>query len=333
MDKESGIEQRMQRFLESQAHVTPLDGHVPQPPGVKIADYLFFDRQAVVEMKTLDIDPKNKILEGAKPIMESPEFPLIFGAYDLEAAIKCTPGGESHLFNIFSRATRMIEGVLRNAKRQIASSKKLLGLDPDTPGVALVLNESVESIPISQLVDRFSFRLTGDGKEPARFSEIDFVILVQTTYRLRNTDAPVVPTFVISNDFNAHRHHLIEKGIGEFLRDWAFSQGHNYVQTNDPTRLRFEHVQKPALLPKSLQDVVELAYRRRRYMQYWNDHELITHGKRVVENMLSIVLIGRPKPSEANAMLYMKHFAELLEECRIRSFDFKRIMSQIPRGE
>ncbi|WP_095156843.1 hypothetical protein [Pseudomonas sp. Irchel 3E13] len=83
MDQAIGIEQRMQQFLESQAHVTPLDGHVAQPPGVKIADYLFFDRGAVVEMKTLDVDPKEKILEGAKPIMDSPEFPLIFGSYDL----------------------------------------------------------------------------------------------------------------------------------------------------------------------------------------------------------------------------------------------------------
>lgn len=330
MDQAIGIEQRMQRFLETQAHVTPLDGHVPQPPGVKIADYLFFHRQAVVEMKTLDVDPKDKILEGAKSIMDSPEFPLIFGSYDLEAAIRATPGGDAHIFRIFSNATRMIEGVLRNAKRQIASSKKLLGLDPDTPGIALVLNESVESIPFSQLVDRFSFRLTGDGKDPGRFSEIDFIVLIQTTYQLRNTGAPMLPAVVISNDFNAYRHHRVEVMISEFLRDWAFSQGLNYETTSDPASLRFEPKQRPSPQRQSLQEAVEEAYRQRRYMQYWGDHELIAHGKVVVENMISVALIGRQKPSDAYAMLYMKHFAELLEECRIRSFDFRKILNQIP---
>ncbi|WP_095156844.1 hypothetical protein [Pseudomonas sp. Irchel 3E13] len=224
----------------------------------------------------------------------------------------------------------MIEGVLRNAKRQIASSKRLLGLDSNTPGIALVLNESVESIPFSQLVDRFSFRLTGDGKDPGRFSEIDFIVLIQTTFQLRNTGAPMLPAVVISNDFNAHRHHRVEARIDEFLRDWAFSQGHNYETTSDTASLRFEPTQKPRSQPQTLQEVVEEAYRRRRYMQYWEDQELIAHGKIVVEKIISVALVGRQKPSEADAMLYMKHFVELLEECRIRSFDFRKILSQTP---
>jgi hypothetical protein len=185
MDSARDIEERMISFLQSQAHVMPLDGHVQQPSGVKIADYLFFNRQAVVELKTLKIDPKDKIMAGAKLLMESNEFPLIYGEYDLETAIKNTPGGKECLDRIFSSATRMVEGVLRNAKQQIASSKRLLNLDPETPGIALILNDTVESIPASQLADRFGLRLTGDGKNPGRFAEIDFIVLIQTTYRLQ----------------------------------------------------------------------------------------------------------------------------------------------------
>lgn len=58
MDSVREIEDRMISFLRSQDHVTLLDGHVAQPDRVKIADYLFFNRQAVVELKTLKIDPK-----------------------------------------------------------------------------------------------------------------------------------------------------------------------------------------------------------------------------------------------------------------------------------
>src|SRR3990167_11501396 len=108
MDTVRDIEERMTSFLQSQDHVTLLDGHVPQPDGVKIADYLFFNRQAVVELKTLKIDPKDKILDGAKSLMESDGFPLIFGDYDLETAMKNTPGGQEHLDKIFRSEERRV---------------------------------------------------------------------------------------------------------------------------------------------------------------------------------------------------------------------------------
>jgi hypothetical protein len=334
MDNTLDIETRMISFLESQVHVTPLDGHVPQPTGVKIADYLFFNRQAVVELKTLTVDPKDKILNSAKPLMESDEFPLIFGDYDFETAIKNTPDGKAHLDRIFSNATRMVEGVLRNAKRQIASSKKLLGLDPDTPGIALILNDTIESIPVSQLVDRFSFRLTGDGKDPGRFSEIDFIILIQTTYRLQRGGggAMLLPAFVISNDFNAHRHHKVEHEIQLFLRAWANSQGHNYESTSETSDLRFEHNHIPPPAPESLQERVEARYRVHRYMKEWSEEKLISHGKDVIQRMLPIFLKGAKKPSETDSHIYIKQFTELLEESRIRGFDLKKILNQIPRA-
>ncbi|MGO4309137.1 hypothetical protein AB4Z35_04545 [Pseudomonas sp. KB_15] len=321
-------------FLQSQSHVTPLDGHVTQPSGVKIADYLFFNRRAVVELKTLKIDPKDKILDGAKSLMESDEFPLIFGDYDLETAIKNTPGGKEHLDRIFSSATRMVEGVLRNAKQQIASSKRLLSLDPDTPGIALILNDTVESIPASRLADRFGFRLTGDGKDPGRFSEIDFIILIQTTYRLQRGGGGSMhlPAFVISNDFNAHRHHRIEQEIQLFLQAWARSQGHNYESTSETSDLQFERNHGPRPAPKSLQEFVEAQYRAERYMREWSEERLIAHGKDVIQRMLPIFLKGAEKPSETDSHLYIKQFTELLEEGRIRGFDLRKVLNEIPRA-
>lgn len=334
MDNVQDIEERMISFLLSQSHVTPLDGHVPQPSGVKIADYLFFNRQAVVELKTLKVDPKDKILDGAKSLMESDDFPLIFGDYDLETAIKNTPGGKEHLDRIFSNATRMVEGVLRNAKKQIASSKRLLCLDPDTPGIALILNDTVESIPASQLADRFSFRLIGDGKDPGRFSEIDFIVLIQTTYRLQRGGggSTLLPTFVISNGFNAHRHHKIEQEIQLFLQAWARSEGHNYESTSETSGLQFEHNHGPRPAPESLQELVEAQYRAYRYMKEWSEERLIAHGKDVIQRMLPIFLKGAEKPSETDSHLYIKQFTELLEEGRIRGFDLRKILNEIPRA-
>src|SRR3989338_1724813 len=333
MDTVRDIEERMTSFLQSQDHVTLLDGHVPQPDGVKIADYLFFNRQAVVELKTLKIDPKDKILDGAKSLMESDGFPLIFGDYDLETAMKNTPGGQDHLAKIFFRATRRVEGVLRNAKKQIASSKRLLNLDPDTPGVALILNDTVESIPASRLVDRFSSWLTGDGKDPGLFSEIDFIILIQTTYRLQQGSGrrTYLQTFIISNPFNAHRHHKIEQEIQLFLQAWARSQGHNFESTSETSGLKFEHNHGPRPGPRSLQELVEAQYRARRYMSEWSEERLIAHGKDVIQKMLLIFLIDAEKPSEADSHRYIKQFTELLEEGRIRGFDLRKVLKEIPR--
>jgi hypothetical protein len=334
MDSERDIEERMISFLHGQGHVTPLDGHVPQPDGVRIADYLFFHRQAVVELKTLKTDPKNKILDGAKSLMESDDFPLIFGEYDFETAMKNTLGGQQQLDKIFSSATRMVEGVLRDAKQQIASSKKLLSLDPDTPRIALILNETVESIPAARLADRFTTKLTGDGKEPGRFSEIDFIILIQTTYRLQQGGGESIrlPTFIISNPFNAHRHHKIEQEIQVFLQDWALSQGHNFESTSVTFGLQFERNNGPRPDPKSLQEFVEAQYRAHRFMSKWSEEKLISYGKDVIQKMLPIFLIGAEKPSNSESHLYIKKFIELLEEGRLRGFDLKKVLKEIPRA-
>ncbi|MFZ3186649.1 MAG: hypothetical protein WA173_21195 [Pseudomonas sp.] len=333
MDKALDIEQRMISFLEGLSHVTLLDGHIKQPPNVKIADYLFFDRRAVTELKTLKVDPKEKIFGLAASVMESEDFPLIFGDYDLEIAIKSVQGGQAHLDRIFSKATTMVEEVCRQARDQIADSKQLLGLDPETPGILLVLNDTVESIPVSQLVDRFSDRLSGSGKNPGRFSHIDFVILIQTTYRLQSSAGKLVPSFIISNDFNAHRHHKVEADIGRFVESWAHSQGHRYAKPGDIANMQFELNQPSPPPPQSNQDFIEARYRANRYMKGWAEEQLIHHGKDVMQEMLSMVLKGEKRPSETDSQRYMQQFTELLEESRLRGFDLKKILNQMPRAK
>jgi hypothetical protein len=331
MDKALDIEQRMISFLESQHHVTPLDGHVVQPPGVKIADYLFFDRRAVAELKTLKIDPKEKIFAQAAPTMESEDFPLIYGSYDLNTAIKNMPGGQAHLNRIFAKATTAVEGICRQARDQIASTKRLLGLDPDTPGILLVLNETIESIPVSQLVDRFSHWLSGGGKDPGRFSHIDFIVLIQTTYRLQAAIGKTIPAFIISNDFNAYRHYKIEPDIDGFVEAWSHSQGYRHIRTNDISNLKFERDQPPPESPQSNQDFIESKYRIDRYMRDWTEEQITQHGARVMQKVLSMVLKGAQKPSKADSLIYTRQMIELLEESRLRGFDLKKIFSRISK--
>jgi len=324
------IEARMIRFLETLDHVRPLDGHVDQPPNVKMADYLFFNGRAVTELKTLEIDPKEKIFSLAKPAMDSEAFPLIYGQYDLEAAIKTMPDGEAIMSKIFANATRMVEGVCRQARDQIKSTKDHLGLDPETPGILLVLNETVESIPVSQLVDRFNFWLAGGSeKRLSRFSQIDFVVLIQTTYRVKSQQGQVLPAFVIYNECNAHRHQSVEKDIQAFLEDWARSQGHHYQAIDNPHNLRFELDLPAPPPPQTRQEYVEHHYRLNRHLQALTDEEFIQHGCKVIDQITSIVLIGAPKASQATEMLYMAQFTEFLEECRLRSFDLKRVTSRM----
>ena len=145
----------------------------------------------------------------------------------------------------------MVEGVCCQARDQIESTKKHLGLDPETPGILLVLNEAIESIPVAQLVDRFNFWLEGGSeKRSDRFSQIDFVVLVQTTYRVKDRQDRMVPAFIIYNECNPHRHGLVENEIHEFIGSWAQSQGHRYTTAQDVQTLKFEPTPPPRLLRK-----------------------------------------------------------------------------------
>lgn len=330
MEKTVDIEARMISFLETQDHVRPLDGHVEQPPNVKMADYLFFNGRAVTELKTLKIDPKEKILSHAKPAMDSDDFPLIYGGYDLEAAIKTMPDGQMIMNRIFAKATTVVEGICRQARDQIKSTKNHLCLDPETPGILLVLNESIESIPVAQLVDRFSFWLEGgSAKQSDRFSQIDFVVLIQTTYRVKTQQGRGIPAFIIYNECNSHRHHLVEREVHEFLRSWAHSQGHQHTTVHNVQSLEFEPDQPAPPPPQTRQEHVEHRYRRNRHLQNLTEDEFIHHGCKVMDQMTSIVLIGASKPSEETAMLYMAQLTEFLEECRLRSFDLKKVTSRM----
>lgn len=330
MQKTLDIEARMIRFLETQDHVRPLDGHVDQPPNVKMADYLFFDGRAVVELKTLKIDPKEKILSQAKPAMDSEDFPLIYGSYDLAAAIETMPDGQKVMNKIFAKATTVVEGICRQARDQIASTKKHLNLDSETPGILLVLNETVESIPVNQLVDRFNFWLEGGNeKRLDRFSQIDFVVLIQTTYRVKAQQGKVIPAFIIHNECNAHRHHLVDKDIHGFLASWARSQGNQYTSAENVQSLKFEADRPPPPAPRTRQEHIEHRYRLNRHLQKLTEEEFIQYGCKVMDQMTSIVLIGGQKPSEVTAMLYMAQFTEFLEECRLRSFDLKKVTSRM----
>lgn len=331
MENMTSIEARMISFLETQDHVQVLDGRVDQPKNVKMADYLFFNGRAVTELKTLEIDPKDKIFALAKSAMDSDDFPLIFGQYDLEAAIKTMPDGEAIMGRIFANATRMVEGVCRQARDQIKSTKDHLGLDPETPGILLVLNETVESIPVNQLVDRFNFWLEGGSeKRLERFSHIDFVVLIQTTYRVKGNQGKVVPAFVIYNECNPHRHHLVEEDIQKFLESWARSQGHHFTSAENIQSLKFEPDLFPPSPPQSRQEHVEHRYRQNRYLQNFTEEQITQYGCKIMEQVFSIALIGVPKPSDETAMLYLMQFTEFLEECRLRSFDLKKVTSRLP---
>ncbi|MFT8274559.1 hypothetical protein ACMSSJ_03350 [Kerstersia gyiorum] len=321
------LEQKMIDFLKNQPHVDQLDGNFEQPPGAKIADYLFFHKKAVVELKNLSSDPAEKILDYAAPLMNSDEFPLIFGEYDLDAAISSMKNGKAELNKIFAKSTTVIEGVLRQAKKQIASSKKILQIDAETPGILLVLNDKFDSIPANQIANRFSYWLGGgNSNDPNRFHDIDFVIYLQTTYKIK--DQLTIPAFVISNNCNSHRHSSIETDIYTFLQAWAQSLGQNYSSMNADIVLDLEST-KPARPITTRQDFIEAKYRATRYLKNLPEEQLIDYGAMITERMLSLVIKGKTRPSERDAIIYMTQFTELLEECRLRSFDFKKITCRI----
>jgi hypothetical protein len=67
-------------------------------------------------------------------------------------------------------------------------------------------------------------------------------------------------------------------------------------------------------------------------MSEWSEERLIAHGKDVIQKMLPIFLLDAEKPSEADSHLYIKQFTELLEEGRIRGFDLRKVLKEIPRA-
>lgn len=148
------LENRVKQFLQHDPQCENLD----EARFAKVfgssekADYLLADRVIVAELKTLNGSPLSRIAAKLKDRFSQPDAPVIYGSLGVNRALQHLSDGEEFGQRLVNLAGRAIRQHLRKANRQIASTKRLLGID-SASGLVILINESEPLIAASTIAD------------------------------------------------------------------------------------------------------------------------------------------------------------------------------------
>lgn len=146
------------------------------------ADYFFDDRKYIMELKSLKTDTFEKIGKILEPYTRRSNWPIIFGAVDLQEVLKHLPDGKKINAEIVEAVTDSIEGVVESANRQIRTTKESFNL-PNSKGILVLLNDIVATLTPELVHYRISKCLRkkyADGE--LRFPHVQIVIVITTIH-------------------------------------------------------------------------------------------------------------------------------------------------------
>lgn len=139
------MEERFDRFALTLPTAESIDTLVPSATPGQRADYLWRGRSVVVELKVLTGDPQVKVDRAFEALSRREDAPLFVGPSPVDKVFRHLPGGTEMLRKLRQQVMRSTEAAFCNARRQIASTKKLFDL-PDALGMLVVLNPDIETL-------------------------------------------------------------------------------------------------------------------------------------------------------------------------------------------
>ena len=141
------LEARLTKFLSNYNDAESIDSIMASRPEEKRrrADFLLWNRRAIVEVKSLQIDPLSKIESEVRKHKNKSDFPLCYGENRLPDVLKRLPDGNEVNRKIFGAITRSVEDHMRSAEEQIEQTKEIFNIQ-DPIRLLLLINESVDTI-------------------------------------------------------------------------------------------------------------------------------------------------------------------------------------------
>lgn len=302
------------------------------------ADYFLSQRNIVIELKSLETDPSEKIETVLQTRREQPDFPAFFGNADLSKVLDKLPDGKALHTKIAERITRSIEDAFRSAKHQIAETKLAFGL-PAASGLLVILNHSVDifspqilGYKCRQLIDSPS---AYSGNLPA----INFVWIIQAThYAGIDAGNKLVPSVHIESA----KHPLsatTRLRIQLLAAQRAQFDGVPFVGTQDSQKISaatsFEREKAATAVPLTQTELWRTQYRANQYMRSLSDDAFLIHTSRVFGHLIPFFAMeeGNTSPersvtSESQVMQdYMSAWTHCLMEMNERMIDIRDLMA------
>lgn len=265
------ITPRFFAFLEEQMSARSLDlgGDREKRP-----DYECLGTALVIEIKSLEGDPSERLSNAIAPAQERESWPKFFGQWPAEAVLKNLPEDEREALrkSLLDRLARAIVTHFKKADSQIAN---FCGRRSDVHLRLLVfINEDFSEYDpstVTYIAQREFRRKTADGV--LRYANIDAVLYLTERHATNLNGKITFPITIVHGSSIAERPVALEL-LRRLTARWArWSVGMNALEK--PLELSaFTPIHEN---PKRMrrQDVWEQEYRRKPYMRNWSDDDVI----------------------------------------------------------
>jgi hypothetical protein len=292
----------------------------------KKADYLGMGRKIVFEQKCINQEQSEKIEKELSKYLNDENYPVFYGERDFNLVIQNLPNKEEIKRKVFTHITKLLESYLRQANKQIESTRKIFSLE-NSMGVLIILNEKVKILSPEIVVTRLQQRMSEKNGSELRFNNIDYIIFVSETHLIRG-----VPSVVILEGAGANNYpEETSSYINYIVSSWAQYNGGNSLSLKDAEQYfaGIEEKQEPTPNEISRSDARRMWYQKKRYMKNWSDDKVSKEAVKHIDRITPFVLKGGPKLPQDKLAELMMIFGDFIEESNIRGLDLKELKKYI----
>jgi hypothetical protein len=296
----------------------------------KRADFLIENRKGIIELKSLESDPEHKVQTELENHMAREEYPLFYGAMELQKVLKHLPDGEQIQKKIFYKISRSIEQSFREADKQIGATKAIMDC-PNSFGLLVLLNQDITVLSpglISSRVSELLTKMDSDGK--IHYKNITSVWFILENFSLKSKKgAKLLPSIVIDGPSAVHQSKLTQ--ILDMLQSkWAAFNNIPYAtaeskKISDSNFIRLSELEKEHQGIKPRHEWWRRNYRNRPYLRSLSDDAVLMHGARFMSLIAPHLLINGPQIDSDKMAEYIEGWTHFLEEVNFRGLDIRKM--------
>ncbi len=310
----SEMEARFHRFALTVEGAEAIDDLPLDTREGQRADYLWCSRSVIVELKVLRGDPQAKVDSTFDELSKRDDYPVMFGHVAAPKVLAHLPDGAEQLRCLHQKVMRSVEAAFRDAKRQIANTKRLLGLD-DALGILVLLNPDIEALdPISVGKEISCLMQHRQGNIWA----VDVVWLLSEAHLVGEAQ----PCIIIESD-KVDRFTWTDAFLSSLNTQWgAFNN--SPVLTSDAkllTDLPMRRKSEQRTGPMTNEQRWRASYRANPYLRQLDDNALREFGEKAIGDLMPYFLVGGPRKPMVELESLFVRWTHFLEEASDRGFD------------
>lgn len=310
------MEERFSRFALTLSTAESIDALVPSATSGQRADYLWRGRSVVVEQKVLTGDPQAKVERAFDALSEREDAPLFVGPSPVDKIFRHLPDGAERLRKLRQQVMRSTEAAFRDARRQIANTKKLFEL-PDALGMLVVLNPNIETlspIDVGQELSRLMEKRQSEGWA------VDVVWLLSEAHLVGEAQPCILITGSRIGRFEWASFYL--DGLNAA---WA-RFNNSPITTIDVEQLidvSVRNASEARSEPLTRSEMWRKRYQANPYFRSFDDATLKQAGTEIFASLMPYFLKGGPRWTMAELEPLMIRWSDFLEEARQRGLNMR----------